>query len=128
MKKEDLHMEIKEPDYYDSPLELVSAEEMIIKKIAEEFDNRCYAAITETTGIVIDKKKLEAALIQDKSRYQEAYQAGYAQALSDMPKVEQCEAEMMVEHTDGTVEYVKDIDSIMLLAHKDYHITYTGAF
>lgn len=37
-------------------------------------------------------------------------------------------AEMMVEHTDGTVEYVKDIDNIMLLADKDYHITYTGEF
>lgn len=43
-------------------------------------------------------------------------------------EIEPSEAEMMVEHTDGTVEYVKDIDSIMLLAHKDYHITYTGAF
>ena len=31
MKKEDLHVEIKEPDYYDSPLELVSVEEMITK-------------------------------------------------------------------------------------------------
>lgn len=84
MKKEDLHVEIKEPDYYDCPLELVSAEDMIIKQIAEEFDNRCYAAITEATGIVIDKKKLEAALMQDKSRYQEAYKKGYRQALNDV--------------------------------------------
>jgi len=46
----------------------------------------------------------------------------------EQTQIEPSEAEMMVEHTDGTVEYVKDIDSIMLLAHKDYHITYTGAF
>ena len=86
MKKEDLHVEIKEPDYYDSPLELVSVEEMIAKQLAEEFDNRCYAAITETAGIVIDKKKLEAALMKDKSRYQEAYKKGYRQALDDVLK------------------------------------------
>lgn len=47
---------------------------------------------------------------------------------SKQAEIEPSEAEMMVEHTDGTVEYVKDIDSIMLSAHKDYSITYTGAF
>lgn len=47
---------------------------------------------------------------------------------SQQAEIEPSEAEMMVEHADGTVEYVKDIDNIMLLAHKDYHITYTGAF
>ena len=89
MKKDDLHVEIKEPDYYDSPLELVSVEEMIAKQLAEEFDNRCYAAITETAGIVIDKKKLEAALIQDKSRYQEAYQNGYMAATEQVVPFEE---------------------------------------
>ena len=47
---------------------------------------------------------------------------------SQQAETEPSEAEMMVEHTDGTFKYVKDIDNIMLLAHKDYHITYTGAF
>ena len=52
----------------------------------------------------------------------------YAERLKAQPQIEPSEAEMAVEHTDGTVEYVKDIDSVMLLAHKDYHITYTGEF
>lgn len=43
-------------------------------------------------------------------------------------EIAQSEAEMMVEHKDGTVEYVKDIDNIMLLADKNYQIGYTGRF
>lgn len=34
--------------------------------------------------------------------------------------------EMMVTHNDGTVEYLKDIDSVGLIASKDYCITYYG--
>ena len=82
MKKEDLFLEIKEPDYYDSPL--VPVTEEYGKKLAEEFDNRCYAAITSITGIVIDKDKMAAALMNDKARYQEAYKKGYQDALKDV--------------------------------------------
>lgn len=34
--------------------------------------------------------------------------------------------EMYVTHNDGTTEYISDIDSIGLLARKDYGITYYG--
>ena len=38
------------------------------------------------------------------------------------------DAEMSITHCDGTIEYIKDIDSIMLLASKDYGISYCGTF
>ena len=54
---------------------------------------------------------------------------GIAEPIEAMAaEIEQSEAEMMVEHKDGTVEYVKDIDNIMLLADKNYQIGYTGRF
>ena len=48
--------------------------------------------------------------------------------LKEQEAVEPYEAEMMITHDDGSVEYLKDIDSVMLLAHMDYQITYTGEF
>lgn len=38
------------------------------------------------------------------------------------------DAEMLVIHNGGAEEYVKDIESIVLLAHKDYDIVYCGKF
>lgn len=35
-------------------------------------------------------------------------------------------AEMIITHKDGSTEYINDIDSIGLLGHKDYGITYYG--
>ena len=48
--------------------------------------------------------------------------------LKEQEAVEPYEAEMMITHDDGSVEYLKDIDRVMLLAHMDYQITYTGEF
>lgn len=36
------------------------------------------------------------------------------------------EIEMSITHNDGSIEYISDIDSIGLLASKDYGITYYG--
>ena len=36
------------------------------------------------------------------------------------------DAEMVITHKDGSTEYINNIDSIGLLAHKDYEITYYG--
>ena len=38
------------------------------------------------------------------------------------------DAEMLIIHNGGAEEYVKDIESIVLLAHKDYDIVYCGRF
>jgi hypothetical protein len=38
------------------------------------------------------------------------------------------DAEMLIIHNSGAEEYVKDIESIVLLAHKDYDIVYCGRF
>lgn len=38
------------------------------------------------------------------------------------------DAEMLIVHNGGAKEYVKDIESIVLLAHKDYDIVYCGVF
>ena len=38
------------------------------------------------------------------------------------------DAEMLIVHNGGAEEYVKDIESIVLLAHKDYDIVYCGTF
>lgn len=43
-------------------------------------------------------------------------------------RAEPAEAEMLVVMNDGKGLYLKGVDSIMLLAHKDYGITYCGAF
>lgn len=48
--------------------------------------------------------------------------------LKKQEAIEPYEAAMMITHDDGSVEYLKDIDSVMLLAHMDYQITYTGEF
>jgi len=48
--------------------------------------------------------------------------------LKEQETVKAEDAEMSITHNDGTVEYVKDIADIMLLAHKDYGITYCGTF
>ena len=48
--------------------------------------------------------------------------------LKEHEEVKAEDAEMAVTHNDGTVEYIKDIADIMLLAHKDYGITYCGVF
>lgn len=55
-------------------------------------------------------------------------QAEIERLKAQQAEITQSEAEMMIEHKDGTVEYVKDIDNIMLLADKDYQIAYTGTF
>ena len=38
------------------------------------------------------------------------------------------DAEMLIIHNGGAEEYVKDIESIVLLASKDYDIVYCGMF
>lgn len=43
-------------------------------------------------------------------------------------RADPAEAEMYVTMNDGKGLYLKDVDSIMLLAHKDYGITYCGTF
>lgn len=50
----------------------------------------------------------------------------------DCPKKQETvkpqDAEMLIIHNGGAEEYVKDIESIILLAHKDYDIVYCGSF
>jgi hypothetical protein len=48
--------------------------------------------------------------------------------LKEQEAVKAEEAEMYILHNDGTAEYIKDIADVMLLAHKDYGITYCGTF
>jgi len=38
------------------------------------------------------------------------------------------DAEMLIIHNGGAEEYARDIESIVLLAHKDYDIVYCGRF
>lgn len=48
--------------------------------------------------------------------------------LKEQESVKPQDAEMLIIHNDGSEEYVKDIESIVLLAHKDYDIVYCGNF
>ena len=48
--------------------------------------------------------------------------------LKEQEAVEPQDAEMLIIHNGGAEEYVKDIESIVLLAHKDYDIVYCGTF
>lgn len=48
--------------------------------------------------------------------------------LKEQEEVEPKDAEMLIIHNGGAEEYVKDIESIVLLAHKDYDIVYCGTF
>ena len=48
--------------------------------------------------------------------------------LKQQEEVEPQDAEMLIIHNGGAEEYVKDIESIVLLAHKDYDIVYCGTF
>ena len=48
--------------------------------------------------------------------------------LKEQEAVEPQDAEMLIIHNGGAEEYVKDIESIVLLAHKDYDIIYCGTF
>lgn len=48
--------------------------------------------------------------------------------LKEQNAVKPQDAEMLIIHNDGSEEYVKDIESIVLLAHKDYDIVYCGKF
>jgi len=48
--------------------------------------------------------------------------------LKEQEAVKPQDAEMLIIHNGGAEEYVKDIESIVLLAHKDYDIVYCGRF
>lgn len=48
--------------------------------------------------------------------------------LKEQEAVRPQDAEMLIIHNGGAEEYVKDIESIVLLAHKDYDIVYCGKF
>lgn len=48
--------------------------------------------------------------------------------LKEQKTVKPQDAEMLIIHNGGAEEYVKDIESIVLLAHKDYDIVYCGNF
>ena len=48
--------------------------------------------------------------------------------LKEQEEVEPQDAEMLIIHNGGAEEYVKDIESIVLLAHTDYDIVYCGTF
>ncbi|MBR2556449.1 MAG: hypothetical protein IKE94_16500 [Aeriscardovia sp.] len=53
---------------------------------------------------------------------------GAISLLKEQEAVEPQDAEMLIIHNGGAEEYVKDIESIVLLAHKDYDIVYCGTF
>lgn len=48
--------------------------------------------------------------------------------LKEQEAVRPQDAEMLIIHNGGAEEYVEDIESIVLLAHKDYDIVYCGRF
>lgn len=59
---------------------------------------------------------------------QENLKADVIALLKERKAVEPQDAEMLIIHNGGAEEYVKDIESIVLLAHKDYDIVYCGTF
>ena len=58
---------------YDSPIDIIT--NSIASRIAMEFDGQVLKAV-QKYFVDVDKQKLEQALTQDKSRYEEAYRKG----------------------------------------------------
>ena len=82
-------------------------------------------------------EKLESCLQHDACGVQDCVYFGNYKELQEVlawvedleeGRAEPAEAEMCVTMNDGKGLYLKDVDSIMLLAHKDYGITYCGTF
>lgn len=81
----------------------------------------CRSVLSGNTLELLKEQQQQIWEFQDQVEY-------LTDKLKEQKTVKPQDAEMLIIHNGGAEEYVKEIESIVLLAHKDYDIVYCGKF